>query len=102
MDISLPVPAKSALCKYVRLRSRPGLKCRSYNFLGVTHAIHGCGIDPVHTELKRTMDCCNRRFIVLFAPAELPARATDGPSAEADGCEGQIGVTKTLRFHVRL
>src|SRR5437660_6981132 len=102
MDISLLVPAKPAFCKDVRPRSRPALKCRSYNFLGVPHPIHGGGINPTHPELKRAVYGRNRRFIVLVAPAKFPARAPDSPGAEANGCDGQIGVTEARRSHVRL
>src|SRR2546430_10956767 len=101
MDISLLVPAKPAFCKNVRPRSRPGLKCRSYNFLRVPHPIHSGGINPTPPELKRAVYSRNRRFIVLVAPAKFPARAADGPCAEADGCDRQIGVTEALRFHAR-
>src|SRR4029077_4603370 len=52
MDITLLVPAKPALCKNVRPRSGPSLKCGSYNFLRVTHPVNGGGINPIHPELK--------------------------------------------------
>src|SRR6266480_7086199 len=102
MDISLLVPAKPALCKNVRPRSRPSIESRSYNFLRMTHSIHGGGINPTHPELKRAVYCRNGRFVVLVAPAKFPARAADGPGAEANGCDGQIVVNEAVRFHVRL
>src|SRR5438552_15784210 len=102
MDISLLVPAKPAFCKNVRPRSRPSLESRSYNFLGMIHSIHGRGVDPVNAQLKSAVYCRNGRFVVVVAPAKFPARAADGPGAEANGCDGQIGVTEALRFHVRL
>ena len=102
MDISLFIPAKAAFRENVRPGSRPGFQRNGDNFLGVAHAVNGGGIDPVNAQLKSPMYCRNGRFVVLVSPAKFPARAANGPGAEADGCEGQIGITEALRFHVRL
>ena len=85
MDISLRVPAKRAFCENVRTRPGPAFQCRRYNFFRMTHTIHSCGIDPVDAELERAVYRYNGRFVVLFAPAEFPAGASDSPGAKAIG-----------------
>jgi hypothetical protein len=47
------------------------------------------------------MDRSDGRFVILLASAELPTGAADRPGAKADWCDGQIGVTEALCFHLR-
>src|SRR5437762_2622209 len=102
MNVALFVPAQTALGENVRTWARPGAKRRRHDFLGMAHAVNGGRVDPVNAKLERAMNRADRRFVVLLAPTKLPTRPTDCPGAKADWRDGQIGVTETLRFHVRL
>jgi hypothetical protein len=45
------------------------------------------------------MDRCNRRFVILIAPAKFPTGASNGPRAEADRRKVKIRVTWLFGFH---
>ena len=47
------------------------------------------------------MDRRDGRLVILLALTKFPTRSADSPGAQADWCDGQIGVTEALRFHVR-
>src|SRR5580693_7953337 len=63
--------------------------------------IHGGGVDPVDTQFQRAMNRRDGVGIVLRAPGEFPARATEGPCSETHGRNLQIRVSQLPRFHLR-
>src|SRR5258707_4352835 len=94
MNIALVVPTQTALCENVGTGSRPRPQRKSDDLLRVAHTINSRGIDPVNAEVERAVDRRDRLFVVLFTPAKFPTRAADGPSAEANGSNEQIRITK--------
>ena len=58
MNVSLLIPAQTALGKNVRSRSRPSLQGERHNFLRVAHSVNRRGVYPVNAKRERTM---NRR-----------------------------------------
>src|SRR5882724_8823072 len=102
MNVALFVPAQTALGENVRTWARPGAKRRRHHFLGMAHSVNSSRVDPVNAKLEPAMNRGNGCLVILLAPTKLPTRSTDCPGAKADWRDGQIGVTETLRFHVRL
>ncbi|SRR6266478_1730058 len=69
---------------------------------GVAHSLSGGRVDPVNATLERAMNCGDRLFVVLLAPAKFPTRATNGPSPKANGRNRQVGVAELLRVYINL
>src|SRR2546423_3658775 len=99
MNITLFVPAQTALGENVWPWSGPGSQGQRHHFLGVALSINGGGIDPVKAELERAMNRRDRLFVVLFAPTKFPPRTAKGPRSKTNGSDEQIGMTKAVRFH---
>src|SRR5436305_387299 len=87
MDISLFVCTQTTLSENVGPRSGPGFQRRRDHFFRVAHSINGGRVDPVDTKLERPMDRGDRLFVILLAPAKLPACTTDTPGAEDYWCD---------------
>src|SRR6266404_6606803 len=99
MSLTLCIPTEATFGKYVWLWPWPARQRPSHNLLRVTQAVHRRGVDPVHAQLKRAMDCSYGIIVVLFAPGELPSRAPNGPRPVAHRCDIQIRSSKLFRFH---
>src|SRR5882757_6887358 len=98
MDVTLFVPTQSTLGENVWTRSRPSTQRHRHDFLRVPHSVNGCGVDPVHAQLERAMNRVDRLFVVLLAPTEFPARATNRPGSEPYRRNCQVGITELLRL----
>src|SRR5260370_2983981 len=102
MDISLFVPAQTALSENVGALARPVTQRGRHDFLGMAHSVNGRSVDPVNAQLERAMNRGDRSVVILFAPTKLPARSADTPGAKADRCDEQVGITELLLFHIIL
>ena len=72
------------------------LQRASNHLFGVAEAVDGRGIDPVDAEVEGAMDGGDRFVVVLRSPGEFPIAAADGPGAEADRGELEVGVAESL------
>src|SRR6267142_3661450 len=83
VDFSLPIPTQATFGEDIRTRTLPTRQRAGHDFFRVAGAIDGGGINPVDSEFQRAMNRRDGRVVILGAPGELPARAADGPGAEA-------------------
>jgi hypothetical protein len=65
-----------------------------YDLLGVAEAVDGSGVDPVDAKFKRAVDSGDGFGVVLGTPGVGSVSASNGPCAEADGGELEIGVAE--------
>src|SRR5262249_50825665 len=70
-----------------------------HDLLGVTKAVDGRRVDPVDAGVQRLADGGDGVPVVLGAPGEFPARAPDGPGAEADRGDEQGRRSQPFRVH---
>ena len=98
-DGALVVPAHRALGENVRAIAFPFFESASDDFFRMAEAVDRGGVDPVDAEFERAVDCGDGVGFFLCAPGEGPASAADGPGAEADGRDHQIGISKLAGLH---
>src|SRR5207249_11383120 len=85
MDFPLSIPTQTTLGKDIRTRAVPVRQRARDDFFRVACAIDRRAIDPVDSQSQRAMNRRDGRVIILSTPGELPARAANGPGAEAHG-----------------
>ena len=65
LHLALGIPAQAALGKDVRSGAAPLLQSTADHFLGVSEAVDGGRVDPVHAEFERTVNGGDRFVVVL-------------------------------------
>src|SRR6201999_2395460 len=93
-DGAFVVPAHRVRREDVGAIAFPLFERAGDDFFGVTEAVDGGGVDPVDAEFEGAVDCGDGIGFFLGAPGEVRASAADGPGAEADGRDVQIGIAK--------
>ena len=63
----------------------------------MAEAVDGGGVDPVDAGVECAENGLDGVLVFLGAPGVLPVAAADGPGAEADGRQVQIGVAELTR-----
>ena len=84
------IPDQAALRRQDHAIAAP-LERLADDFLRVAQAVGGRGVDPVDPRVEAGLDGRDRFVVVLRPPAEVP-RPADGPRAEADRGEVEVGV----------
>ena len=79
------IPALHALGKNIGARAAPLFHGAGNYLFRMSFAVNGSSIDPVHSQLKRAMDCGYRVRVVLLAPSKVVAGATNGPAPNPTG-----------------
>ena len=98
MHLTLIIPHQRTFGEHVRpLVNTVQRSC--YHFFGMAEAIHSGGINPVHAEIERTMNCADRVIIVLRTPGERPIAAADRPGTEANRRNVHVAVAKLSFIH---
>ncbi len=95
-DGAVGVPAHGTLGEDERLMAG-GLERAADDFFRVAEAVDGRGVNPVDTEIEGAMDGGDGFVVVLGAPCEFPVSAADGPCAESDGGEVEVGVAELAK-----
>src|SRR5216117_3189207 len=85
MDFPLSIPTQPTFGEDIRARTVPTRQRAGDDFFRVACAIDRRGIDPVDSQFQSAMNRRDGRVIILSTPGELPARAANGPGAEAHG-----------------
>src|SRR5439155_9138539 len=85
MDFPLSIPTQTTFGEDVRTRTLPDRQRTGHNFFRVAGAIDRRSINPVDSQFQCAMNRRDGRVVILCAPGELPAGATDGPGPEAHG-----------------
>src|SRR5882762_1227227 len=62
---------------------RERLQEAAHNFLGVTQAVHGGGVDPIDAQLACVSNRRNGIVIVLRSPTVGPTTAAEGPRSKS-------------------
>ena len=101
VDLAVFVPEHAALSEDVRFGG-DAFHGPGDNFFGVTEAVYGGGVDPIDAIFDSAVDRGDRFVVFLGTPPVLPVAAADGPGAEADGGEVEVGVAKLFSLHSRL
>ena len=98
-DLPVFIPTAFAFGEHVGFGSRVLLERLGDDSFGVAKSVHSGRIDPVDSSLQSCVDRADALGIILFAPRERPAIATDGPSPDSYGGNHEIRVTQLSLVH---
>jgi hypothetical protein len=69
------------------------------DFLRMAQSINGGCIDPIDPRIKCLAKGEDGVAVILAAPAEFPAGATNGPSPQTQARDNQVRIAKLFRVH---
>ena len=99
-DLAALVPDPTALGEDIRAVPE-AVQGACDDLLGMPEAVDRGGVEPIDPGVQSLVDCRDAVAIVLIAPTEGPTASTDGPGAEAERGEVQVGGPKASGLHAR-